>query len=498
MQADGLQLIELKRPAVCNNMFILVNRTNHCYTIMKSVFLLPVFALLPASAQAQHCNCKTSFEWVKKTFEENDAGYAHIVKLKGQEAYNLHNQLTADKVKYSTDVDSCISKLQDWVRFFRTDHFRFTKTQEAVQKQDYTLIHDDTFSPELFKQYLKKSTDSIEGIWEAPGYTIAIQKQNNGYRGITLSATVANWKPGDVKFTIATDFKTATRYIYGNKPAAVQKVQRFKNILQLDNLLLKRGTSDVAANEYYRLKTSPLPFGYKRDSNTVYVHINSFNFDNKAAIDSVLKSLYATITATPNLIIDLRDCQGGSDVSFESLIPYIYTNPIRSVMAEFYSTPMNNQMWKEVANREGLDPEEKKTYQQIADLMNSKLGEFVNIFGQDVSITKLDKVLPYPQSIGIIIHENNFSTTEEFILKAKQSKKVKFFGRKTGGALDVSNMVEAKDPAGNFIFEYCISRSLRIPEFPVDDMGLHPDFYLDRSIPETEWVDYTSMILNAK
>ncbi|RFM31126.1 S41 family peptidase [Chitinophaga silvisoli] len=471
---------------------------------MKSIFLVPLFVLIAAGAYAQQCNCKTSFEWVRKTFEENDAGYAHILKQKGQDAYNMHNQLTLDRVKNTTNLDSCIGYLQDWVRFFRTDHFRFTKTASAPAPPEFKIIHDSKFSAAQFKQYLDKSTDSIEGIWESPDYTIAVRKQNNSYTGTVITATAASWKPGDLKFDMSADLKTGTRYVYGNKSSAaiaikkIQFVGKGKTVLQLDNFYLKRPLADVATNEYYRLKTSPQPFGYKRDSNTVYIHINSFNYESKGAIDSVLKSLHAAIITTPNLIIDLRDCQGGSDASFSNLVPYLYTNPIRSVMAEFYSTPMNNQMWKDIANREGLDPEEKKTYLDIADLMNSKLGQFVNIFGKDVNVLTLNKVLPYPQNIGIIIHENNFSTTEEFILKAKQSKKVKFFGRKTGGALDVSNMIEAKDPAGNFIFEYCISRSLRIPEFPVDDMGLHPDFYLDRTIPETEWVDFTTSILNAK
>lgn len=251
-------------------------------------------------------------------------------------------------------------------------------------------------------------------------------------------------------------------------------------------------------NEYYRLKTTASPFGYKRDGNTVYIHINSFNYENKHAIDSMLKSLQAAIVSTPNLIIDLRDCQGGTDASFKGLLPYLYTNPVRTVMAEFYSTPLNNKMWESLSAREGLDAEEKETYKKIETLMNSRLGQFVNIFGKDVEMIRFDKVLPYPKNIGIIIHENNFSTTEEFILRAKQSKKAKFFGRKTGGALDVSNMVEITDPENNFIFEYCISRSLRIPEFSVDDIGLHPDFYLDRFIPENEWVNYVSSILNYK
>lgn len=455
---------------------------------MKSNLILWLLLLVVAGAQAQHCNCKASFEWVKKTFEENDAGYAHILKKKGTTAYDLHNQLTLKKIKNVKDVDTCIALMEDWVRFFRTDHYRFTKTAAAVAAQRKGIVDADFSLP-------VQPADSIEGEWEGAGVAIGIKKHFDGYTGVRLSDK-------SVRFIVSADLHSAVR-MKGTKLDSV-KVVRFwgahKQLLQLDNLLLRRKGSapEPAVDEYYRVKTAGVPFGYKRDSNTVYVHINSFNYENKRAIDSVLKSLHSAIIATPNLIIDLRDCQGGSDGSFSQLIQYIYTNPIRSVLAEFYSTPLNNKIWKGLLEREGLDEEEKETYTNISQLMDSKLGQYVNIFGKDVEITKRAKVLPYPQNIGVIIHENNFSTTEEFILKAKQSKEVKFFGRKTGGALDVSNMVEAKDPAGNFIFEYCISRSLRIPEFPVDDMGMHPDFYLDQGIPETEWVDYTSDILNYK
>ncbi len=82
--------------------------------------------------QAQKCNCKESYQWVKKTFETNDAGYAHILKIKGQEAYELHNKLTLKKIEKINDLDTCIKEMENWVRFFRTDHFRFTKTKKAI------------------------------------------------------------------------------------------------------------------------------------------------------------------------------------------------------------------------------------------------------------------------------------------------------------------------------------------------------------------------------
>lgn len=475
---------------------------------MKRI-LLPFLFFIINGAQAQKCNCKESYQWVKKTFEENDAGYAHILKIKGQETYELHNKLTLKKIEKINNVDNCIKELETWVRFFRKDHFRFTKTTKAISVPEtingFKPVTNSQFNTEEFKKYLsgKKTVEDIEGIWETPtGSTIAVEKHNSEYLGTTITSTVPTWKTGDVKFVIKADLKSATHYLTNFKPKESTVRVLGKSVLQLDDLLLKRvvpnAPEDKGAAEYYLLKTATSPVGYKRDSNTVYIHINSFNYENKKAIDSLLHALHATIVSTPNLILDLRDCQGGSDVSFRNIIPYIYTNPIRTVMAEFYSTPLNNRIWKDLSNREGADAEEKKTYEKISALMHSKPGQFVNIFGKDVQVTDLDTILEYPKNVGIIIHENNFSTTEEFILKAKQSKKVKFFGRKTGGALDVSNMIEANDPQGNFVFEYCISRSLRIPEFPVDDMGLHPDFYLDQSIPENEWVNYTSKILNYK
>lgn len=55
-----------------------------------------------------------------------------ILQAKGQEAYALHKRLTLERIKKITATNDCIKALENWVRFFRTDHFRFTKTQTAV------------------------------------------------------------------------------------------------------------------------------------------------------------------------------------------------------------------------------------------------------------------------------------------------------------------------------------------------------------------------------
>ena len=79
-------------------------------------------ALIPSLAMAQNCNCEENFNWMRTTFEENDAGYPHIIEQKGMQAYTIHNQLFEDKLKKVTSNEACIKLLNDWLHFFRNNH----------------------------------------------------------------------------------------------------------------------------------------------------------------------------------------------------------------------------------------------------------------------------------------------------------------------------------------------------------------------------------------
>ena len=470
---------------------------NENMMIRKLIFCI-CSMLMGIYANANECDCLANFNWVKETFEENDAGFEHVLAQKGQSSYEMHNEMIRVRVTDITDYDDCLDALKDWVRFFRTDHFRFTKTQEAIVKQSKTNIYkpinrQTSIQLENFKTYLtNKDRDDIEGIWRSDKNIVLVRKEGSEYVGSILESTEDRQK-GQVFFTINDDLQGGTRYLTTNRPVQVKPVHYLgQNLLIIDQLLFERNYPEYPfsenTKEYQRIKTGGETFAYKRDKGTVYLRIHSFSY-NRKAIDSVLNHLHEEIISTPNLIIDRKDCHGGQDNNFTSLIHSFYTNPIRTVTAEVYSTRKSNAMWDTLIADPEIDEEEKKAYRDIQELLNQHLGGYVNIFGEEVVTLDRAEVLPYPKHIGIIIHENNFSTAEQFILSAKQSRKVKFFGKKTGGALDVSNMVEAVSPTGDFLFEYCISRSLRIPEMAVDDMGIHPDFYLDRTIPEDQWVD---------
>ena len=92
--------------------------------------------------------------------------------------------------------------------------------------------------------------------------------------------------------------------------------------------------------------------------------------------------------------------------------------------------------------------------------------------------------------MAIIIHEGNGSTTEQFLLAARQSKKVKLYGTTTYGVLDISNMHYVPSPCSDFQLGYSLSRSMRLPDLAIDDVGIQPDFFIHREVPVHDWIDF--------
>ena len=442
---------------------------------MKKIFcLLNLLILLPNFLLAQNCNCKTNFEWVKKTFEENDAGFQYVIDSKGLNAYQNHNTLIAEKIAKIKNAEECNKVLYEWLTFFRSGHIAIinlgnvldTKVIENKQITDKWETLDINI-PE-FEKYLKSKTKAdFEGIWETGSYKIGIKKVGDSYLGFIIEAGNIYWKKGEIKLRI--NDKNGTYYLQ-NKSSESFKNANFlgENYLQLGNFTLKRVFPKFKIDKnielHLKLTSSSKPFIEKLNKTTLIFRIPSFNGSQKKVIDSLILVNKAEILKTENLIIDLRDNGGGSDFSYKEILPFLYTNPTRDIGVEMYSTKLNNQRMIDLINKPefGLDEESKKWAKKSYDLLEKQLGEFVNVDGITVDVKKLDKINLYPKNVGIIINYGNASTTEQFLLSAKQSKKVKLFGTTTFGVLDISNMNFVKSPCNEFELGYCLSKSLRI------------------------------------
>lgn len=488
---------------------------------MKKIYtLILLFLGISTFTYAQNCNCESNFQWVKKTFEENDAGFQYAIDKKGLSAYNAHNSEFLNKIRNAKSNIECTQTIYEWLKFFRADHFSILLNEQPNASQFNNNLQTsnlkkwETVKIDLkkYEKYLNsKKEPDLEGVWESSPYIIAVKKIDNDYKGFIVSAQgLENWKPNDLKFNIGSDKKTGSFYLRNKSSQEIKNVQIIgKNYLVINDIILKRVSpkfeNDKAIDTYFKSISSQKPFLEEINNSTLLLRIPTFDGSQKKYIDSILLANKQKIESRENLIIDLRNNGGGDDISYSELIPYIYTNPIRTVRTQMYSTVLNNKrMLDSYENYEkyGYSKEDREYIKKAYDKLNDNLGKFVMIQGNGdgkiIDEEKLDKILPYPKNIGIIINNKNGSTAEQFLLAAKQSKKVKLFGTTTAGVLDISNMYSVESPCKEFKLGYSLSKSLRVPDMEIDGKGIQPDYYIDKSIPQHDWVNYVNEILNEK
>ncbi len=473
--------------------------------------LLVFFAVLISNISfAQNCSCSDSFFWLKVTMEKNDAGFQYAVDNKGQDYYLKHSQSFSDSAKKIVDKEKCAEHLTNWLKFFRNGHLSLRLNTEQIskvqneEKSEQKNWETFSFNENQFQTYLSKIKDpSFEGIWSSPPYTIGIKKVKENFIGFIISADDLIWRKRQVKLKIREkdDSFSATYFMKDYTPREFENVKLIsKNYLKIGFIILKRLSPEFQSNTsidlFYSLMNSENPQFVNISENTNLLRIPSFSYSEKLKIDSVINSNRAKIINTKNLIIDLRNNGGGSDESFQGILPLIYTNPIRTVGVELLSTPLNNQRMVDFINNSDWSDEDKLWAKEGLEKLNKQIGKFVNLDSTIVTIENFDTIFPKPINVGIIINQNNGSTTEQFLLAAKQSKKVKLFGETTMGVLDISNMHFIDSPCKNYTLGYSLSKSLRIPNMTIDDKGIEPDYYIDDSVSEYEWINFVEEALN--
>jgi len=482
---------------------------------MRFLLFIVVSVLIAntANGQTKTCNCESNYEWLKKTFEENDAGFQYIIDKKGQAAYDIHNQLTLKKIKLAKTLTECDEIMDGWLKFFRSGHIGIIPLTIEIPNLQITNKKGDheTWNiniPQFEKHISEKAEASYEGIWTTGSLKskIGIKKQGANYVAFNIDTTK---KSVQVILTITQDGDTlnTTYYAKGRSPYKIPNPKLIgNNYLQFGEWGMWKRLSPIFAEDskkpanekYFKFLNSHKPYLEELNPTTLYLRIPSFNLNQKTAIDSVIAANKDKILKTKNLIIDIRNGTGGTDYTYKELLPFLYTNPIRTPGTEFLSTKLNNQQLIDILTKPEYHAFDEKKRQQIRELydkLQSRLGEFVPA-EEEVNIKQQDTIYEYPKNVGIIINHKNLSTDEQFLLEAKQSKKVKVFGTNTFGALDISNIFSVDSPCKEFKLTYCLSRSLRIPDMVIDDIGIQPDYFLDKSIPEYKWVEFVNEILN--
>jgi len=456
---------------------------------MRNLFFLLFFIGLASNIKSQTNDCIKDFDYLVQKIKADYPGYNDKVTAStNQDLLLLEKKLRSKILQYP---DSCGKYLYAYTSWFKDNHLRIRKLYSRSGSDNNLVVEPKMFSGNLDSLLRKASTNTIEGTWHSFWGDIAIVKSINANEFIGVSVSHKNYKKDQIIFklnSLGEDEYNMTSFPYYNnfKPIVGKASARLGNkVLELhDDTRLVRKTSSAVYDDALLYSyvpefpngTNTFPLAIRLSDSTFYLRIPSFMDDET---DVLTKKHWAEITSIPNLIIDIRNNGGGQDNYYQVLTDLIYTQPYESKGVEWYATENNIKMYEQtIKNGEIRNGEEGIRWtNSLLNEMRKNIGGFVihPMMGGNQTI-KNDTIFPYPKRVGIIINEGNASSAEQFLLSAKESSKVILFGNSnTAGVLDYSNAISENLPSNKYELTFPMTRSMRLPEHPIDNIGISPD-----------------------
>jgi hypothetical protein len=327
-----------------------------------------------------------------------------------------------------------------------------------------------------------------EGIyyfkWDSLAYKIAVIKDKSpvhDYIGVIVSSNLPGWKKGSVKL-----------YAKMKNDSVAQGVLFMRNQMPAVNGFLFKG--DEILGDFQRVGTTIKkqqefdhyePFTSKKlDDKTLYIKLTSFSPSYEKKIDSLFIANEDALKTMPNLVLDLRGNNGGTDAAYQPILSYIYTSPVKNIGNDLYATEANIDGWKRNATNPDLSADEKKWYEGAIANMEAHKDQWIN-WSDDGRYSNF-KRLPNPSKVVVLIDNSCASSTEEFLFEARQSSKVILLGQNTSGTLDYSNWVPSPLVCYPYVLRYPTTRSRRIDVGQgIDNIGIKPNRYLN---PKEDWI----------
>ena len=122
------------------------------------------------------------------------------------------------------------------------------------------------------------------------------------------------------------------------------------------------------------------------------------------------------------------------------------------------------------------------------------IGKFVLYGDRKVIIDSIKTNKRGPAQVIILSDRNVASAGENFLFSARQSKKAKIMGTPSMGALDYGSIREFRFGCDNYELYLPTYRSTRLPGYPIDNIGIQPDVYLDESVKD--WIAFAVQYIN--
>ena len=462
----------------------------------KCILTFLISGLALDSFSQTDCNCEQALSQLIERVESDYPGFKE--KTSNKLIYNsLKNDLRV-KSKSIQEKD-CFDLLESYLNYFKDGHITLSKNgeEEVAQTEEmgsksYSKIE---INLENFYEHVSNSTDELEGVWKLGSYKVGIINMNDEYQAFIIESDNKSWKANEIKFSLMKDGKA--NYFMGDHSLREDNYELFDGaILSFKNtksVFLKEMPKPNLTENEIQMKMDEIEGFYfkKLTDKTVLLRMSSFEQANVERIENLIDDNIELLENYENLIIDIRDNSGGTGNAYEKLLPYICTNNIRSLGTEWLATPTvieTLQHWIDITPDEEQYAADKKMVTGWIKLFKANVGEFVNPDSTDVSITEVKIAEHSPDQVIILANKMVGSQGEAFVFSMKQSKKVKILGTPTYGALDYASAYYFKFGCDNYNLLLPAWRARRLPDYPIDNIGVQPDIYLDESVKD--WIQF--------
>jgi hypothetical protein len=469
-------------------------RSGQIYRGLACLCLLLAISLSAAASATAPSADLIDFDFVTAKVEANYSGWeTKVAGTRRAELDTLTRQLR-EKVARSDD-GSLRNALQTWIAWFDDGHLQLqwaVATVSAPWRAAPRPVNEAQALRRLAALGQQRAT--VEGLWTIDDrYRLAVLRQDtraNVFDAIVLSTTAQDWRPGQVKAVLSTraDGGFDIRYGAGDKTEVKfqGKLQGQGDVLDVGDFgIWRRAYDDPAQALAAQHRWPGDEFAILRlDADTLYLRLPSFGDQHTATVRKLMADHAEELMRTPNLIVDVRGNGGGSDFVYDPVLPYLYTRPIWRIGVEVRVSPDNMRLRAEVAKSlAAASPEAAGVLASESDRMKTATSPFIRR-EPPVEVVSLPAVSSMPERIAVLVDRAG-SSAENFIMDARQSRKVVLMGQEnSAGVIDFGEMMSMPAPSGRFALAWGTTRSLRLPNDPVDPHGIAPDVLIPGSVDD--------------
>lgn len=448
--------------------------------------LLLAASLLPVAALADERSADLAdFDFVAAKVAANYAGWdSKTAGPRRAELDALTRRLRAQVA--GGDHEAFRAALQQWVAWFNDGHLQLqwaAATQMPPWRVAPRRVNEAQARATLAALGARRAP--VEGLWTIDDrYRLAVLRRRGDisvFDAVVLSTIADGWQPGDVKAVLTAREAGAYDIRYGaGDRTQMQLHGRLRSrgdVLDMGELGIWRRVQDDLALAQAALRRWPGDdFALSRiDDDTLYLRLPSFGDQHAATLRALIADHAVQLARTPNLVVDIRGNGGGSDFVYDPVLPYIATRPIWRIGVDVRASPDNRRLRADIARQlASASPDAARMLLSESERMKTATTPFIRR-EPPVEVVRLATVLPNPARVAVLIDRAG-SSAENFIMDARQSRKVVLMGQESSaGVIDFGEMMSMAAPSGRFTLAWATTRSLRLPNDPVDPHGIAPD-----------------------